>query len=105
MTPSAGEDGVVAELVSKSHCTDDEGKPRQGRLTVTGAAPGGWYWISGERNAAVAPLMCADLLGGPVAVDPGAMTSRATEDGTYFKHDTDKLIGVVPHLSPNTEEE
>ena len=105
MTPSAGEDGVVAELVSKSYCTDDEGKPKQGRLTVTGAAPGGWYWISGERNAAVAPLMCADLLGGPVAVDPGAMTSRATEDGTYFKQDTSRLIGVVPHLSPKTDEE
>ena len=105
MTPSAGDDGVIKELVRKSYCTDDEGEPKQGRLTVTGAAPGGWYWISGERNAAAAPLMCADLLGGPAAVDPGGVFSRATEDGTYFKHNTDKLIGVVPHLAPNTEEE
>ena len=99
MTPSAGEDGVIAELVRKDYCTDDEGEPRQGKLTVTGAAPGGWYWISGERNAAVAPLMCADLLGGPAAVGPGGVLSRATEDGTYFRHDTNRLIGVVPHVA------
>ena len=105
MTPSAGEDGVIAELVEKSYCTDDEGTPKQGRLTVTGAAPGGWYWIRGEANAAVAPLMCADLLGGPGAVDPGGVLSRATEDGTYFEHDVNSLIGVVPHLGPNAEDE
>ena len=105
MTPSAGEDGVIVELVRKSYCTDDEGNPKQGRLTVTGAAPGGWYWIDGEANAAVAPLMCADLMGGPEAVDPGGVVSRATEDGTYFKHDTSRLIGVVPHLAPNPEDD
>ena len=105
MTPSVGEDGVIAELVRKSYCTDQEGNPKQGRLTVTGAAPGGWYWIDGERNAAAAPLMCADLLGGPAAVDPGGVVSQATEDGTYFKHDTSRLIGVVPHIAPNREDE
>ncbi len=73
MTRSAGADAVVAELVRKDYCTDDEGNPKQSRLTVTGAASGGWYWISGERNAAVAPLMCGDLLGGPSAVDPGGI--------------------------------
>ena len=99
MTPSAGDDGVVAALVRKDWCTDDEGEPKQGRLTVTGAAPGGWYWIDGERNAAAAPLMCADLLGGSAAVDPGGVTSRATEDGTYFSHDANKLIAVVPHAA------
>ena len=103
MTPSAGEDGVIAELVRKDYCTDDEGEPRQGKLTVTGAAPRGWYWISGERNAAVAPLMCADLLGGPAAVDPGGVFSRATEDGTYFSHETDRLIGVVPHVASDRD--
>ena len=105
MTPSAADDGVIAELVRKSYCTDDEGNPRQGRLTVTGAAPGGWYWIDGERNAAAAPLMCADLLGGPAAVDPGGVASQATEDGTYFQHDTSRLIGVVPHLAPDVEDD
>ncbi len=100
LTASPGADGVAAELVRKDYCTDEEGEPRQGKLTVTGAAPGGWYWISGERNAAVAPLMCADLLGGPAAVDPGGVLSRATEDGTYFSHDADRLIGVVPHVAP-----
>ena len=103
MTPSAGEDGVISELVRKSYCTDDKGNPKQGRLTVTGAAPGGWYWIRGEVNAAVGPLMCADLLGGPAAVDPGGVNSRATDDGTYVEHEVDRLIGVVPHLAPKAE--
>ena len=104
MTPSAGEDGMIAELVRKSYCTDDEGNPKQGRLTVTGAAPGGWYWIRGEANAAVSPLMCADLLGGPEAVDPGGVVARSTEDGTYFEDDTSNLIGIVPHLAPNVDD-
>ena len=104
MTPSSGGDGVIAESVRKDYCSDDEGDPIQGRLTVTGAAPGGWYWVRGERNAAVAPLMCADLLGGPAAVDPGGVTSRATEDGTYFSHDTDRLIGVVPHVASDRDD-
>ena len=99
MAPSSGGDGLVVELVKKSYCTDDEGNPKQGRLTVTGADPGGWYWISGERNAAVGPLVCADLLDGPAAVDPGGVTSQSTDDGTYFSHDTGKLIGVVPHVA------
>ena len=105
MTPSAGEDGVIAALVEKSYCTDGEGNPKEGWLTVTGAAPGGWYWIRGEANAAVSPLMCADLLGGPGAVDPGGVSSRATEDGTYFEHDVNRLIGVVPHLDSGAEDE
>ncbi len=104
LTASPGADGVAAELVRKDYCTDDEGEAKQGKLTVTGAAPGGWYWISGERNAAVAPLMCADLLGGPAAVEPGGVFSRATEDGTYFSHETDRLIGVVPHVAPVRDE-
>ena len=57
------------------------------------------YWISGERNAAVGHLVCADLLNGPAAVDPGGVTSQSTDDGTYFSHDTGKLIGVVPHVA------
>ncbi len=104
LTASPGADGVAAELVRKDYCTDDEGEAKQGKLTVTGAAPGGWYWIDGERNAAAAPLMCADLLGGPAAVDPGGVFSRATEDGTYFSHETSRLIGVVPHLAPDRDE-
>ncbi len=103
LTASPGADGVAAALVRKDYCTDDDGEARQGKLTVTGAAPGGWYWISGERNAAVAPLMCADLLGGPAAVDPGGVFSRSTEDGTYFRHGADQLIGVVPHVSDRDE--
>ena len=98
MTVRPGADGVAAELVRKSWCTDAEGSPKQGQLTVTGAAPGGWYWVSGERNAAVAPLVCSDLLGSDRAVDPGGLTVRRTGNGTWFAHPVEKLIGVVPHL-------
>ena len=104
MAPAPGGDGLVVELVRKSYCTDHEGNPKQGRLTVTGADPGGWYWISGERNAAVGPLVCADLLDGPAAVDPGGVTSQSTDDGTYFSHDTEKLIGVVPHVAADRDD-
>lgn len=103
MTPSAGDDGVVAALVRRDFCTDAEGEPKQGKLTVTGAAPGGWYWLDGERNAAVAPLMCADLLGGPAAVRPGDVRSRSTDGGTLFSNEADRLIGIVPHLGPEPE--
>ena len=42
--------------------------------------------------------------GGPAAVDPGGVSSRSTEDGAYFKHHTDSLIGVVPHVDPDRDE-
>ncbi len=50
MTIEAPDGGVAAALVRRDFCTDDEGIPKQGRLTVTGADPGGWYWVSGERT-------------------------------------------------------
>ena len=94
-TEYEAEDGLVTRLVTGS-CP--------GGLRLDGAAPGGWYWIDGERNAAVAPLMCADLLGGPAAVEPGGVFSQSTDDGTYFNHDTEKLIGVVPHVALERDE-
>ncbi|MXX75302.1 MAG: hypothetical protein F4210_05770 [Holophagales bacterium] len=95
----AGDDGVVAELISAPFCMDSDGSPKQGRLAVTGADPGGWFWINGERNAAVAPLVCPGLLGGPAANVPAGVTHQQDDDGTWFKHDIDRMIGVVPHLS------
>ncbi len=94
----AGADGVVAALVQRNFCADEDGNAKQGRLTVKGAAPGGWYWIKGGRNAAVAPLMCASLLGGPAAKVPAGVQWQRTDDGTFFQHDAEKSIGVVPHL-------
>lgn len=94
----AGDDGVAVGLIERSYCIGGEGNPKEGRLTVKGAGPGGWYWIKGERNAAVGPLMCPALLGGPKAVDPGGVLSWTTEDGTFFQHDAEELIGVVPHI-------
>lgn len=99
MSLPAGTDGVAAELVQKSYCHDREGKPKQGQHTVTGIEPGGWYWIKGERNAAVAPLVCADLLGGPRVVRPDGVDHESTDYGTFFQND-EKLMGVVPHLFP-----
>ena len=84
------ENGLVTRLF-RSSCL--------GGLRVEGTSPGGWYWISGERKVAVAPLMCADLPGRPAAVDPGGVFSRATEHGMYFRHDTHRLIGAVPHVA------
>ena len=98
-TLMAGDDGVAVGLIERSYCVDREGNPKEGELTVTGAEPGGWYWIKGERNAAVGPLMCPDLLGGPKAVDPGGVVSLAGREGTYFQHEVEKLAGVVPHVS------
>jgi len=42
--------------------------------------------------------------GGPAAVDPGGVTSRATEDGTYFSHDSNRLIGGVPHVASDRDD-
>lgn len=46
-TEYTAEDGLVTGLVSGS-CP--------GGLRITGAAPGGWYWQHGERNAAAVPF-------------------------------------------------
>ena len=51
------ENGLVTRLVESS-C-------RGTGLQLTGAAPGGWYWQHGDRNAAVAPLVCSEALAGP----------------------------------------
>ena len=95
----AGEDGIAADLIEKPYCHDNNGNPKLGKLTVTGAEPGGWYWIDGDRNAAVSPLVCADLLGGPDAVDPGGVVVERSLNCTHFDHDANGLIGIVPHLA------
>jgi hypothetical protein len=82
------ENGLVTRLVESS-C-------RGTGLRLTGAAPGGWYWQHGDRNAAVAPLVCAEALGGPRAVVPGGVTADVTDNGTLIRHHTARLIGIVP---------
>lgn len=94
----SGEDGIAAALIQKPYCHDRDGEPKLGQLTVRGAEPGGWYWIDGDRNAAASPLVCADLLDGPGAVNPGGVTVERAPQCTHFDHQANRLIGVVPHL-------
>ena len=101
--PSAADDGIVTTLIEQSSCFDADRNPKLGQLTVTGAEPGGWYWISGDRNAAVSPLVCADLLGGSRATNPGGVVVRRDSQCSHFEHEANRLIGVVPHLAVGEE--
>ena len=100
-TVFAGRDGLVVQLLRSPVCTASGGVPRECQVTFSGVRGGGWYWVNGERNAAVAPLMCEDDLGGAAALDPGGVkTTRGSfGTGTLFVHDTQGLMGIVPHLS------
>ena len=99
--------GLVVQLLNPSTttgslCSDDAGQPLECRISFTGIEAGGWYWVNGDRNAAVAPLLCEDELGGADALDPGGVTVTRSEHGTatLFLHDAQKLMGIIPHLTP-----
>ena len=104
LTPGA--DGLAVELLSDSLCTDANGEAVECQVSFTGIGGGGWYWVNGDRNAAVAPLVCEGRLAGSVAAVPGGVkTSRAAfGTGSLFVHDTQRLMGIVPHLSGSTED-
>ena len=74
--------------------------PAQCQGEFSGIRGGGWYCVNGERNAAVAPLVCEGRLAGVAAAVPGGVkTSRAAfGTGSLFVHDTQRLMGIVPHL-------
>ena len=94
----ASQDGLVVRLISAPICQDDVGQPIEGQLSVDGISPGGWYWISGDRNAAVAPLVCEGSASGAVAAVPGGVTAVTQEGGTWVLHHTSRLTGIIPHL-------
>lgn len=98
----ADSDGLIVQLLSDGCGTRE--KPWRGTITFEGIEDGGWYWVKGELNAAVAPLLCREDLGGPVAIVPGGVTEKVMTNGTFFKHDTAKLIGIVPHLKVDEEQ-
>ena len=102
----ARSDGLVVQLLNSSTnaslCSDDSGAPVECRILFSGIEDGGWYWVNGDRNAAVAPLICEDELGGSEALDPGGVSITRSEHGTatLFVHDAQKLMGIIPHLAP-----
>ena len=104
----ANDEGLVVQLLrgdsSSTACTDDAGNPMRGELSFEGVRPGGWYWVNGPRNAAVAPLVCRDTLNGPAATVPVGVDADEGNDGTLFEHDVAMLIGIVPHLRRPPEE-
>ncbi len=94
----ANDDGLIVQLVRRGACTDDDGNPVRSEVSVRDIEPGGWYWIDGPRNAAVAPLISEVDLGGAVATVPAGVEAEVTDNGTFFTHDVENLIGIVPHL-------
>ena len=100
-TLRTGADGLAVQLLSSSLCTDSNGEPVECQVSFTGIGEGGWYWVNGDRNAAVAPLMCeGEATGAPARAPGGVTTSRgAFGTGSLFLHRAQGLMGIVPHLS------
>ena len=100
-------DGLVVQLLSDSQCTDSNGEAAECQISLTGIGEGGWYWMNGNRNAAVAPLMCEERLAGAPALEPrGVETVRgAFGNGSLFVHTTQGLMGIVPHLAGSADDE
>lgn len=97
-TETAREDGLV---VSEFECEDGEGVSKVASIEVTGVEPGGWYYVRGDRNVAVAPFVCKSTLdSGSVvkAVDPGGITTVQSEYGTFIRHNTEGWIAIVPDV-------
>ena len=94
----ANDDGLIVQLVRREACTDDDGNPVRSELSIRDIVPGGWYWMDGPRNAAVAPLVSEVDLGGAVATIPAGVEAEVTDNGTFFEHEVARLIGIVPHL-------
>ena len=99
-------DGLVVQLLTDSLCAGANGDPVQCQVSFTDIGDDGWYWVNGDRNAAVAPLICEGRLsGGAAALDPGGVETTRSVFGTgsLFVHDTQGLMGIVPHLAAGRE--
>lgn len=96
----ARDDGLVVQLLTSEICLAN-GSPVQCRLSVTGVEAGGWYWVNGDRNAALAPLVCESQLDrSRQALNPGGVDATPSEwgGGTLVLHHASGLMGIVPHL-------
>ena len=107
----AGEDGLIVRTVSQPMCTAEDGRPIEGEMTFEGIDGDGWYWVNGDRNVAVAPLVCEESLNPELRPPvPGGVTARPAGDrrfvlsvrgtwhGTLMVHDESGFMGIVPHL-------
>lgn len=107
----AGEDGLIVRAVQQSMCLDGDEQPVWGELEVEGVDDDGWYWINGDRNVAVAPLVCESSLNSALRppVPAGVTVSPSANDrfslsimgrlyGTLMVHDFNGLVGIIPHL-------
>ncbi len=107
----AGEDGLIVRAVSQPMCTADDGRPIEGEMTFEGIDGDGWYWIKGDRNVAVAPLVCESQLNSRLRPPvPGGVTARPSGSrlfdldilgrlhGTLMVHDESGFMGIVPHV-------
>ncbi|MYC11992.1 MAG: hypothetical protein F4X59_17960 [Holophagales bacterium] len=107
----AGEDGLIVRTVSQPMCTAGDGGPIEGELTFEGIDADGWYWVNGDRNVAVAPLVREESLNPELRPPvPNGVTARPSGDrrfvlsvrgtwhGTLMVHDESGFMGIVPHL-------
>ena len=94
-------DGLIVQLLSSSLCLDDNDEPAECLVAFNGLEDGGWYWVNGKRNAAVAPLLCDDQFDTDLEpFDPGGVDTirSAYGTGTLFLHHTQNLMGIIPHV-------
>lgn len=97
-TEKARTDGLV---VRELECENEEGVPKMASIEVTGVESGGWYYVRGNRNAAVAPLVCKSKLDNNSvvkAIVPGGVTTTQSDYGTFIQHNTEGWIAIVPDV-------
>ncbi|MXX61150.1 MAG: hypothetical protein F4112_07440 [Holophagales bacterium] len=108
----AGADGLIVRAIQRDACVGGDERPLQGELTFEGIEDGGWYWINGDRNVAVAPLVVeASLNSGLNPPVPGGVSASPMGDsrfvrsvtgrlyGTLMVHEGNGFMGIVPHLT------
>lgn len=107
----AGDDGLIVRLVELSQCFGSDGERRHGELTFEGIDDDGWYWINGDYNAALAPLVRESSLRPSLRppIPDGVSASPSGDQrfvlsvtgrlhGTLVEHEANGFIGIIPHL-------
>ena len=70
--------------VSRPMCMTEDGQPIEGEMTFEGIDGGGWYWVNGDRNVAVAPLVCESHLSPELRPPgPGGVAARSSGDRRF----------------------
>ncbi len=97
----ADTNGRIAELLRYPFCVGSGGLGLTGSLEVEGMEPGAWYWINGDRNAAVAPLLGAHQFGGAPPIVPDGVQAEDGVYGALLTHQGAGLIAIVPRIRAN----